>query len=121
MQRDFPLFLLNETEFNYICRKNQIKMENENEKTSENNWNKCQENVNGIKLSEETRKLLSCHAKLINLYGELTDIKGRFLDFDNPEEPDGLFDRFRKFEEKINEMISVSIEDNTVNSYFKEM
>lgn len=120
MQRDFPLFLLNEAEFNCFWELKQKKMENKNEKSSENDWNKCQENLSGIKLSEETRKLLSCHARLIDLYEDLIDIEGEAV-FTDPNEEGGIFEKFKVFEEGINDMINISVEVNSVNTSFKEM
>ena len=81
------------------------------------------DNVEEIKLSRQTKKLLLCRAKAVTIYEELYNIatSGTNVSFENPDTPNGLSQRFSTFEDTINKMISDSVEVTTVQSGFKEL
>ena len=81
------------------------------------------DNVEDVKLSSQTKKLLLCRAKAVTLYEELYDIatSGANVGFENPDTPNGLSQRFSTFEDAINKMISDSVEVTSLQTGFKEL
>ena len=83
--------------------------------------NTCINNVKDIRISEETKILMLCRARLSSVYNTAANVvcKTYGKDIDNIFE--GFTDKFNAFDHKLMEVISTYIEVTSLNSNYTKI
>ena len=85
--------------------------------------NTCIENVQNIQISEETKALLSCRAKMRDIYITVSNVINKVY----PYAPrldviiDGFSDKFNALDDALMEAINLYIKENTFESDYTQM
>lgn len=83
--------------------------------------NKCFDNVKDIRISEETKALLICRAKLSDIYNTVGNVVNMTYNKDTDDVFEGFSDKFDEFDHKLMEVISTYVEVTSLSSNYTRM
>ncbi len=72
--------------------------------------NTCIDNVKDIQISEETKTLMLCRARLSSIYNTVSNVVNKTYNQDADNVFDGFSDKFDEFDHKLMEIISTYVE-----------
>ena len=81
----------------------------------------CADNVENIQISEETKALLLCRARLSDIYNNIAKVVYHRYGADTNEEFPGFWDAFSRFDSELMKVISGFVEVTSMESNYKEM
>ena len=81
----------------------------------------CANNVAKIQISEETKVLLLCRAKLSDIYNTVANVVNQTYKDDIDEICAGFSDKFNEFDYKLLELISRYVETISLDSYYTKI
>lgn len=83
--------------------------------------NTCIDNVKDIQISEETKVLMLCRARLSSIYNTVSNVVNKTYNQDTDNVFEGFTDKFDEFDHKLMEVISSYVEVKSLNSNYTEM
>lgn len=83
--------------------------------------NTCIENVKDIRISEETKMLLLCRARLSSVYNTAANVVCKTYNKDIDDVFEGFTDKFDEFDRKLMEVISDYVEVTSLNSNYTKI
>lgn len=83
--------------------------------------NDCSNNVENVQISEETKVLLLCRARLSDIYNNISEVVYHRYSADTEEEFPGFWDAFSKFDDELMKIISSFVLVTSVESNYKEI
>lgn len=83
--------------------------------------NTCIDNVKDIKISEETKILMPCRARLSSIYNTVSNVVNKTYNQDTDNIFDGFSDKFNEFDNKLMEVISTYVEVTSLDSNYTEL
>lgn len=81
----------------------------------------CAANATDIQISEETKTLLLCRAKLSDIYNTVSNVVYRQYGADIDKRFPGFWDAFSKFDSQLMEVLSCFIEVTSLNSDYTKI
>ena len=77
--------------------------------------------INNVQISEQTKSLLLCRAKLSEIYNNISTVISDEYDEDVDAMFPGFWDVFSKFDDEIMKIISCSISTVSLNSNYEQI
>lgn len=81
----------------------------------------CANNVANIQISEETKALLLCRARLSDIYNTVANVVNQTYNADTDNICTGFSDKFNEFDFKLLELISTYVETTSLDSYYTKI
>lgn len=78
-------------------------------------------NVENVQISEETKALLHCRARLSDIYNNVSEVVYRRYSTDVDKEFPGFWDAFSKFDDDLMKIISTFVRVTSDESNYKEI
>lgn len=83
--------------------------------------NTCIENVQNIQISEETKILMLCRARLSSVFNTVTNVVNKTYRKDVDDIFEGFTDKFDEFDQKLMEVISTYVNVTSLSSDYTQM
>ena len=83
--------------------------------------NTCIENVQNIQISEETKILMLCRARLSSVFNTVTNVVNKTYRKDVDDIFEGFTDKFDEFDQKLMEVISTYVEVTSLSHNYTQM
>ena len=83
--------------------------------------NTCIENVQNIQISEETKILMLCRARLSSIFNTVSNVVDKTYKKDVDDVFEGFTDKFDEFDHKMMEVISTYVEVTSLISGYTQM
>ena len=83
--------------------------------------NTCIENVQNIQISEETKILMLCRARLSNVFNTVTNVVNKTYRKDVDDIFEGFTDKFDEFDHKMMEVISTYVDVTSLSRNYTQM
>ena len=83
--------------------------------------NTCIENVQNIQISEETKILMLCRARLSSVFNTVTNVVNKTYRKDVDDIFEGFTDKFDEFDHKMMEVISTYVNVTSLSSDYTQM
>ena len=83
--------------------------------------NTCIDNVQNIQISEETKILMLCRARLSSVFNTVTNVVNKTYRKDVDDVFEGFTDKFDEFDHKMMEVISTYVEVTSLISGYTQM
>ena len=83
--------------------------------------NTCIDNVQNIQISEETKILMLCRARLSSVFNTVTNVVNKTYRKDVDDVFEGFTDKFDEFDHKMMEVISTYVNVTSLSSGYTQM
>ncbi len=83
--------------------------------------NTCIDNVQNIQISEETKVLMLCRARLSSVFNTVANVVEKTYRKDVDDIFEGFTDKFDEFDHKLMEVISTYVEVTSLSSNYTQM
>ena len=83
--------------------------------------NTCIDNVQNIQISEETKILMLCRARLSSIFNTVSNVVDKTYKKDVDDVFEGFTDKFDEFDHKMMEVISTYVEVTSLISGYTQM
>ena len=83
--------------------------------------NTCIENVQNIQISEETKILMLCRARLSSVFNTVTNVVNKTYRKDVDDIFEGFTDKFDEFDQKLMKVISTYVEVTSLSRNYTQM
>ena len=83
--------------------------------------NMCIDNVQNIQISEETKVLMLCRARLSSVFNTVANVVEKTYRKDVDDIFEGFTDKFDEFDHKLMEVISTYVEVTSLSSNYTQM
>lgn len=83
--------------------------------------NTCIENVQNIQISEETKILMLCRARLSSIFNTVSNVVDKTYKKDVDDVFEGFTDKFDEFDHKMMEVISTYVNVTSLSSGYTQM
>ena len=83
--------------------------------------NTCIENVQNIQISEETKILMLCRARLSSVFNTVTNVVNKTYRKDVDDIFEGFTDKFDEFDHKMMEVISTYVDVTSLSRNYTQM
>ena len=83
--------------------------------------NTCIENVQNIQISEETKILMLCRARLSSIFNTVSNVVDKTYKKDVDDIFEGFTDKFDEFDHKMMEVISTYVNVTSLSSGYTQM
>ena len=83
--------------------------------------NTCIENVQNIQISEETKILMLCRARLSSIFNTVSNVVDKTYKNDVDDVFEGFTDKFDEFDHKMMEVISTYVDVTSLSRNYTQM
>ena len=83
--------------------------------------NTCIENVQNIQISEETKILMLCRARLSSIFNTVSNVVDKTYKKDVDDVFEGFTDKFDEFDHKMMEVISTYVDVTSLSRNYTQM
>ena len=83
--------------------------------------NTCIDNVQNIQISEETKILMLCRARLSSVFNTVANVVDKTYRKNIDDVFEGFTDKFEEFDHKLMEVISTYVEVTSLNRNYTQM